>query len=51
MIKFDNSDNKEFNKIKKRFRKYNNIEIVYIFYMKGNNNNKNMEDNKLYIIF
>ena len=36
--KFYNSNNQEFNKIKKRFRKYNNIEIIYIFYMKENHN-------------
>ena len=37
--------------MKKIFRKTNNIRIINIFYMKGNNNNKNIEDNKLYIIF
>ena len=33
MIKFYNSDNKEFDKMKKIFRKFNNIRIIKIFYI------------------
>ena len=34
ILNFDNSDNKEFNKINKTFLKFDNIGILDIFYMK-----------------